>query len=106
MAVGGRLQHYHLAHECRYRYLRTQPADGSSKHGLGVSEDPEGNAEKFRELQQELLDLGFQDDQFEIICRLLAAILNLGEVRFKEEMEEEAELENPEVAAKGEEIFS
>jgi hypothetical protein len=105
MEASDRLEHYDLDAGRGYRYLRTQPVDNSDENSLGVREDPKGNVEKFQELEQQLLDLGFQDDQMETLCSLIAAILNLGEVRFKQEHEEEAELENPEVAMKGEELF-
>jgi hypothetical protein len=61
--------------------------------------------EKFKELEKHLIYLGFQDNHLESLWNLIAAILNLGEVRFNKEQEEQAELENPEAAAKGEELF-
>jgi hypothetical protein len=105
MEARDHLEHYNLDAGRGYRYLRTEPEDNSDESSSGVREDPKGNVKKFQELEQQLLDLGFQEDQMETLCSLIAAILNLGEVRFKEKQEEEMELENPEAAMKGEEIF-
>ncbi|KDR20620.1 Neither inactivation nor afterpotential protein C [Zootermopsis nevadensis] len=100
MEATDRLERYDLDAGRAYRYLRTQAADNCDENISGVREDPRGNVVKFQELEQHLLDLGFQDDQMDTVCGLIAAILNLGEVRFKLGREEEAELENPEVATK------
>jgi hypothetical protein len=105
MESSGCLKQYDLDAGRKYRYLRTEPLDSSSGNGFGVREDPKGNVEKFKELKQHLVHLGFQDNHLETLWNLIAAILNLGEVRFNKEHEEQAELENPEAAAKGEEIF-
>lgn len=104
MEATDRLERYDLDAGRAYRYLRTQAADNCDENISGVREDPRGNVVKFQELEQHLLDLGFQDDQMDTVCGLIAAILNLGEVRFKQDREEEAELENPEVATRGEDV--
>jgi len=105
MESSGRLKQYGLDAGHKYRYLRREPLDNSSGNVLGVREDPKGNAEKFKELEKHLIHLGFQDNHLESLWNLTAAILNLGEVRFNKEQEEQAEIENPEAAAKGEELF-
>lgn len=105
MEASGRLKQYDLEAGRGYRYLRTHLVDNSNENSSGVREDPAGNVEKFHELEQQLLDLGFQDDQMETMWSLIAAILILGEVQFKQEYEKEAELENTEIAMKGEELF-
>jgi hypothetical protein len=105
MESRGRLKQYDLDAGRKYRFLRTEPLDNNSGNGFGVREDPTGNVEKFKQLEQHLVHLGFQDNHLETMWNLLAAILNLGEIQFCKEQEEEAELENPEAAAKGEEPF-
>jgi myosin-3 len=105
MESSGHLKQYDLDSGRKYRYLRTEPLDSSSCNDFGVREDPTGNVEKFKELEQHLVHLGFQDNHLETLWNLIAAVLNLGEVRFSKKQEERAELENPEAAAKGEELF-
>lgn len=105
MESSGRLKQYGLDAGHKYRYLRREPLDSSSGNVFGVREDPKGNVEKFKELEKHLIHLGFQDNHLESLWNLIAAILNLGEVRFNKEQKEQAELENPEAAAKGEELI-
>lgn len=105
MESSGRLKQYGLDSGHKYRYLRREPLDSSSGNAFGVREDPKGNMEKFKELEKHLFHLGFQDNHLESLWNLIAAILNLGEVHFSKEQEEQAELENPEAAAKGEELI-
>lgn len=105
MEANGRLTSYELDAGRRYHYLRILPVDSSNTNGSGVRENPKGNVEKFQELEQHLLDLGFQENQLETLYCLIAAILNLGEIQFKQEQDKEVEIENPEAAAKGEDLF-
>ena len=105
MESSGCLKQYGLDAGHKYRYLRREPLDSNSGDVFGVREDPKGNVEKFKELEKHLIHLGFQDNHLESLWNMIAAILNLGEVWFNKEQEEQAELENPEAAAKGEELF-
>lgn len=105
MEANGRLTPYELDAGRRYHYLRILPVDGSNTNGAGVRENPKGNVEKFQELEQHLLDLGFQENQLETLYCLIAAILNLGEIQFKHEQDKEVEIENRDAAAKGEDLF-
>jgi myosin heavy subunit len=104
MAANGRLTLYKLDAGHRYHYLRALPVDSSNTNGSGVRENSKGNVEKFQELEQQLLDLGFQQNQLEALYCMIAAILNLGEIRFKQEQDSEVQIENPETVAKGENV--
>ncbi|KAJ4441704.1 hypothetical protein ANN_11562 [Periplaneta americana] len=95
-----RLEKYNLDGGRKYRYLRTQKTEGSTENILGVREDPQGNVQKFREFEENLKQLGFQDEQLHTLYSLLAAILVLGEIRFQEGDDNDAEVGNPDVAAK------
>jgi myosin heavy subunit len=105
MAANGRLTLYKLDAGRRYHYLRILSVDSSNTNGSGVRENPEGNVKKFQEMEQQLLDLGFQQNQLETLYCMIAAILNLGEIQFKQEQDSEVEIENPEAVTKGEDLF-
>lgn len=62
--------------------------------------DSRNNAAKFQELMEHLKFLDMEE-HCETIWRTLAAILMLGEIRFVEGNNGEAELDNNEVADKG-----
>ncbi|PSN54627.1 hypothetical protein C0J52_10832 [Blattella germanica] len=106
MDFSGRLQQYNLDGGRKYRYLRTQPIEGSTENCHGPRENPQGNVDKFRELEQDLRDIGFQDDQLDTLCNLIAAILILGEIKFKEVSADEAEVETPEMANRVAQLLS
>lgn len=65
-----------------------------------IRDNPEQNVRKFKELEQNLTLLDFSHEQIETIYRILAAIIILGELRFKavENMPKGSDLENPEYA--------
>lgn len=67
--------------------------------------DPRDNARKFEELIEDfkLIDM---KEHCETIWKILAAILILGEIRFVEGNNGEAELDNNEVANKGKTLNS
>jgi myosin-3 len=92
-----RLEDYNLEAGRNYRYLRIPVSRPTTKIKY-VRDDPKGNFEKFKKLEENLLALDFSPDNLETIHRILAAILLLGEVRFNDETE--AELEEPEIVNK------
>lgn len=70
----GRLGEYHLdaAYRERHRYLaKTATA-------------PHGNVERWRQLKASFKVLGFRDDEVVTAWRVLAAVLNLGDLEFRE----------------------
>ncbi|KAK0157852.1 hypothetical protein PV328_011542 [Microctonus aethiopoides] len=96
----GMLRKYKLPSGRRLRYLRM--ADPSTKtseyrYSTRVRDDPQGNCLKFDEIN-EALKLLEMDDYMETIWRTLSAILILGEVKFIEESNGEADVGNIEVA--------
>lgn len=78
-----RLRDYHLESGRQYRYLRI-PDHYYKSRLYYPRDDPVGNAVKFKDFEQALLALDFNQDALNSIYNILAAILILGEVRFKE----------------------
>lgn len=78
-----RLRDFYLEGGRHYRYLRVPDTYYKSKLSQ-VRDDPLGNAVKFKDLEQSLLALEISQDTIESIYKILAAILILGDVRFKE----------------------
>lgn len=77
------LKEYNLAsNRSGYRYLRIQPDYQPSKLKY-AREDPRGNVEHYKEFESILQDLDFNRKQLETIRKILAAILNMGNIRFK-----------------------
>lgn len=101
MVSKDKLNDYHLEPDRKYRYLRTPAEKPNSKLNY-VRDDPVGNIKKFEEFEEQLLAIDFYLENFEVIKNVLAAILILGDVRFKEEESSNkiAEVENPEIAQK------
>ena len=71
-----------------------------NKRSFKVRNDPQGNASKFECLKENVVALEMEDD-FEVILKILAAILILGEIKFVEDSNGEAEIENIETANTG-----
>lgn len=77
-----RLRDFHLEGGRYYRYLRIPETYVKSK--LNYSrDDPIGNVIKFKDFETSLLALDISQDSLEAIYKILAAILILGDVRFK-----------------------
>uniref|UniRef100_A0A182QQM6 non-specific serine/threonine protein kinase n=1 Tax=Anopheles farauti TaxID=69004 RepID=A0A182QQM6_9DIPT len=93
-----RLLDFSLEGGRNYRYLRISDAMSSDKLKY-CRDDIAGNVKAFKEFEEQLLALEISQDILETIYRTLAAILLLGEVRFKE-TEGMTELENFEVIGK------
>ena len=97
------LPKYHLEQGQRYRYLR-QVATPSGCNGFAVPSDPNNassNCRQFESIIQSLSDLEFGAENMETMKKMLAAILLLGEVRFRDGGSNKAEVENPKVASQG-----
>lgn len=94
-ASEGTRQKYHLHPDRSYRYLRCVE-DGSK---ATPRNDPEGNIAKFQELQEILQEFDFSEEQIETVYKTLAAVLALGEVKFKEGTSENAEIDASEEQA-------
>jgi len=95
-----RLKDYNLESGRSYRYLRIPDNSGRSKLSY-VRDDPMGNIIKFRDFEQALLALDVSQDTLASIYKILAAILLLGDVRFKDsEVDKKAALVDPEIVVK------
>ncbi|XP_014478601.1 PREDICTED: neither inactivation nor afterpotential protein C isoform X2 [Dinoponera quadriceps] len=97
LQASGKLNIYNLPSGRRLRYLKITDKSTEKKRAFKIRNDPQNNALKFEELME---DLKFMDmeDQCETIWKVLAAILILGEIRFVEGNNGEAELDNDEAA--------
>ncbi|KAG5675871.1 hypothetical protein PVAND_005739 [Polypedilum vanderplanki] len=95
-----RLNDFSLDGGRQYRYLRVP--DKFTKSNLHfIRDDPLGNTLKFKDFEQALLALDISQDTLEEIYKILAAILLLGEVRFKDsETDRRAALVDPDIVNK------
>lgn len=85
------------------RYLRISEKGTERKRSFKVRNDPRGNVAKFEELKEDLKILEMEE-HCEMIWKVLAAILILGEIRFIEDNNGEADMDNNDAANKGKEI--
>ncbi|XP_076658179.1 STKc_myosinIII_N_like and MYSc_Myo21 domain-containing protein ninaC isoform X5 [Halictus rubicundus] len=94
-----KLSQYHLPPGRRARYLRISDKGTERKRSFKVRNDPRGNVVKFDELKENLRILEMEE-YCETIWKTLAAILSLGEIRFVEGNNGEAEMDNSEPASR------
>ncbi|KAL6443163.1 hypothetical protein ACFW04_002836 [Cataglyphis niger] len=92
-----KLKDYCLPSGRRFRYLRITDKSVEKKRAFKVRNDPEHNAVKFEELRENFKFMDIEE-HCETIWKVLAAILILGEIRFIEGNNGEAELDNNEAA--------
>ncbi|XP_012245016.1 neither inactivation nor afterpotential protein C isoform X1 [Bombus impatiens] len=92
-----KLKQYHLPPGRRMRYLRISEKGTERKRSFKVRNDPRGNVAKFEELKENLTILEMEE-YCETIWKILAAILNLGEIRFVEGNNGEADMDNHDAA--------
>lgn len=106
----GNLDKYKLDSGRFYKYLRIYNSDDDENNQSaappGPREKPEDNIKKFEVIQKYLNDLEFETDEQELLWRVLAAILLLGEIDFKGDSEGKAELKDTEIANKGSLFFN
>ncbi|KAM7350914.1 STKc_myosinIII_N_like and MYSc_Myo21 domain-containing protein ninaC isoform 1-T2 [Cochliomyia hominivorax] len=94
----GLLKEYSLKGERGYRYLRIPPDVLPSKIKY-YRDDPTGNVERYRKFESILKDLDFNHKQMETIRKILAAILNIGNIRFRTSGKY-AEVDNTEIVTR------
>lgn len=97
MEAAGKLAEYSLEPERKYRYLRIPETTTKIKC---VRNDPKGNVEKFNELHKFFKDLEFDESELKAMYKIIAGILVLGNVRFKDSNNGAAEVENLDEAVK------
>ncbi|XP_046607249.1 neither inactivation nor afterpotential protein C isoform X1 [Neodiprion virginianus] len=103
--TAGQLRQYSLTPGRRYRYLRiSDKTSGNKKRSFKVRNDPHGNSRKFQDFKEALKSLEMEAES-ETIWKTLAAILILGEVKFAEGNNSDAEIENSDVASKAAELL-
>lgn len=98
MNAEGLLKEYSLKPERGYRYLRIPPDVPPTKLKYH-RDDPQGNVEHFRQFESILKDLDFNHKQLETIRKILAAILNIGNIRFRQSGRY-AEVDNTEIVTR------
>ncbi|XP_029034013.2 neither inactivation nor afterpotential protein C isoform X2 [Osmia bicornis bicornis] len=92
-----KLKQYNLPAGRRMRYLRISEKGTERKRSFKVRNDPRGNVVKFDELKENLKILEM-DEYCETIWKVMAAILTLGEIRFVEGNNGEADMDNNDAA--------
>ncbi|XP_037708144.1 neither inactivation nor afterpotential protein C [Drosophila subpulchrella] len=92
------LKEYNLKADRNYRYLRVPPEVPPTKLKYR-RDDPEGNVEKFKEFENILRDIDFNHKQLETVRKVLAAILNIGNIRFRPNGKF-AEVENTDIVSR------
>lgn len=89
------LKQYHLEEGHRYRYLVGDGSDERFRH------QPNSNVKNFNKLLTCMKEtLEFTDEQLNTTWRILAAILNLGELCVSDDDDGETKIENVELLAK------
>lgn len=97
MEAEERLRDFYLEGGRRYRYLRIPDTYVRSKLNH-VRDDPIGNGLKFKDFELSLLAIDISQDTLESIYKIFAAILILGDVRFKEsDLDRKAALVDPQI---------
>lgn len=98
------LEKYNLEADKSYCYLRRNilEDDKDAKVPPGPREDAEGNVVMFKRVCTLLEDLGFVEDEVEVVWRTMAAIILLGEIEYKDDDDKNADISNTEVVDKSE----
>ncbi|CAB0018434.1 unnamed protein product [Nesidiocoris tenuis] len=96
------LEKYNLEADKSYGYLRRNilEDDKDAKVPPGPREDAEGNVVMFKRVCTLLEDLGFVEDEVEVVWRTMAAIILLGEIEYKDDDDKNADISNTEVVDK------
>ncbi|XP_052746507.1 neither inactivation nor afterpotential protein C isoform X2 [Bicyclus anynana] len=93
-----RLDDFCLERNRKHRYLRV--LDEPSRSAKGVRETPRDNVKKYEEFIENLKILDWEEEDIKFLETVLAAILILGNVRFRDGKHGSAEIENVEEAKK------
>lgn len=86
----------------KYNYLARKPGAATPNNPGGATNDEKQNAEKYTEILRLLEILEFEPDQIEIVQKILAAIILLGEIIFVDSADGGSEISNPTVVNTGE----
>ncbi|XP_034827357.1 neither inactivation nor afterpotential protein C isoform X2 [Maniola hyperantus] len=99
-----RLDEFCLERNRKHRYLRI--LDEPSRTAKGVRETPRDNVKKYEEFIENLRILDWEEEDIKFLETVLAAILILGNVRFRDGKHGSAEIENVEEAKKVSKLLS
>ncbi|XP_022116473.2 neither inactivation nor afterpotential protein C isoform X1 [Pieris rapae] len=99
-----KLSELHLERNRKHRYLRI--LDDSIRGIQGARENPRDNAKRYKDIIEYLKLLDWQEDEITFFETVLAAILVLGNVRFRDGKSGSAEIENPDEAKKVAKLLS
>ncbi|XP_045776420.1 neither inactivation nor afterpotential protein C isoform X3 [Maniola jurtina] len=99
-----RLDEFCLERNRKHRYLRI--LDEPSRTAKGVRETPRDNVKKYEEFIENLKILDWEEEDIKFLETVLAAILILGNVRFRDGKHGSAEIENVEEAKKVSKLLS
>ncbi|XP_046822290.1 neither inactivation nor afterpotential protein C isoform X2 [Vespa crabro] len=102
--AAGKLRQYNLPSGRRMRYLRIGEKGNERKRSFKVRNDPDGNVTRFG-VMKENLKIMEMEEYFDTMWKILAAILLLGEIRFVEDSNGEAEMDSNETANKVAELL-
>ncbi|XP_063838956.1 neither inactivation nor afterpotential protein C [Ostrinia nubilalis] len=104
MEAANRLDELNLEKNRKHRYLRI--LDEPTKGTKGVRETPQENVESYKEFIENLKILDWEEEDITFLETVLAAILILGNVRFKDGKSGSAEIENLDEAKKVAKLLS
>ena len=104
METANRTEEFCLEKNRKHRYLRIQ--DEGVKGLKGVRENTENNVALYTEFIENLKTLDWEEEDITFFETILAAILVLGNVRFKDGKSGTAEIENPDEAKKVAKLLS
>ncbi|XP_060801531.1 neither inactivation nor afterpotential protein C [Amyelois transitella] len=104
MEATKRLDELCLEKSRKHRYLRI--LEEPCKSTTGVRETPGENVKKYKEFIENLKVLDWEEEDITILETILAGILVLGNVRFKDSKSGSAEIENPDEAKKVAKLLS
>ncbi|CAH1389425.1 unnamed protein product [Nezara viridula] len=98
----GNLETYMLEREKSYCYFRREISEEDVDHKapLGPRDRPETNAACFRKLKESLTALQFEESEQDLIWKILAAIILLGEIEYKEDEDGNADIKDVDVVDK------
>ena len=105
MEAQNRLDEFSLEPNRNHRYLRIleEPTRGTPR---GVRESPQENANRYKEFVENLKVLDWEEEDIKFLETLLASILILGNVRFRDGKNGSAEIENVDDAKKISKLLS
>ncbi|RVE54658.1 hypothetical protein evm_000779 [Chilo suppressalis] len=104
MEATNRLDEFYLEKNRKHRYLRI--SEEPTKGAKGARESPQENVTHYKEFIENLKILDWEEEDISFLETSLAAILVLGNVRFKDGKSGSAEIENPEEAKKVAKLLS